>query len=122
MDFMEGRSERIQPEYGRMGNPTVSAVEKRLAALEGAERAVLFSSGMAAITTLFMTILAKGDHLILTDDCYKKTRLFADYMDKYGVETSIVEPGLDAVIAAIRPQQNLFLQRFPPIHISGFQT
>ncbi len=110
---MEGRSSRVQPEYGRMGNPTVSAVERRLAALEGAERAVLFSSGMAAITTLFMKILAQGDHLILTNDCYKKTRLFAEYMDKYGVETSIVEPGLDAVIAAIRPTTKFIFTEIP---------
>ena len=46
--LVEGRSERRQPEYGRMGNPTVTCVEGRLAALEGAEKAQLFASGMAA--------------------------------------------------------------------------
>ncbi|MFH1965530.1 MAG: aminotransferase class I/II-fold pyridoxal phosphate-dependent enzyme, partial [Acidobacteriota bacterium] len=113
MDFMEGRSERVQPEYGRMGNPTVSAVEKRLAALEGAERAVLFSSGMAAITILFLTMLAKGDHLILTDDCYKKTRMFAFFLEKYGVETTIVAPCLDAVIAAVKPSTKFIFTEIP---------
>lgn len=113
MDFMEGRSGRVQPEYGRMGNPTVAAVEKRLAALEGAERAVLFSSGMAAITTLFMTILAKGDHLILTDDCYKKTRMFASFLEKYGVMTTVVAPCLDAVIAAVKPSTKFIFTEIP---------
>lgn len=113
MDFMEGRSGRVQPEYGRMGNPTVSAVERRLAALEGAERAVLFSSGMAAITTLFLSILAKGDHLLLTDDCYKKTRMFAAFLDKYGVETTIVEPGLESVIGALRPSTKFIFTEIP---------
>ncbi len=113
MDFMEGKSERVQPEYGRMGNPTTSAVEKRIAALEGAERALLFSSGMAAITTLFLATLSRGDHLILTDDCYKKTRMFAAFLGKYGVETSIVEPGLDKVMDAVRPSTKFIFTEIP---------
>ncbi len=113
MDFMDGKSDRRQPEYGRMGNPTVNAVEKRLAALEGAERALLFSSGMAAITTLFLSFLAKGDHLVLTDDCYKKTRLFAAFLQKYGVETTIVKPDLKAVIGALRDKTRFIFTEIP---------
>lgn len=113
MDFMEGRSDRTQPEYGRMANPTTTSVEKRLASLEGAERALLFSSGMAAISTLFLSVLSSGDHLVLTDDCYKKTRLFAFFLEKYGVETSIVKPGLESILAALKPATKFIFTEIP---------
>lgn len=113
MDFMEGRSGRIQPEYGRMGNPTTSAVEKRLAALENAERAILFSSGMAAVTTLFLALLSKGDHLVLTDDCYKKTRLFASFLGKYGIETSVVGLELNEILEALTPSTKFIFTEIP---------
>ena len=51
-------------EYGRYGNPTVRVVEQRLAALEGGEEALLYSSGMAAVTTSLLTFLKAGDHII----------------------------------------------------------
>ncbi len=62
---VEGREE-----YGRYGNPTVQAVERKVAALEGADDAVLFSSGMAAITSLLLASLPTGAHIVMTDDCY----------------------------------------------------
>ena len=96
-----------------MGNPTVKSVEKRLAALDGAERAVLFSSGMAAITTLFLSVLGKGDHLVLTDDCYKKTRLFALFLEKYGVGTSVVKPGVKEVIGALKDNTKFIFTEVP---------
>src|SRR5271165_3996491 len=52
-------------EYGRYGNPTVRAVEERLAALEGTEDAALFSSGMAAITTAILALVGGGQHVVL---------------------------------------------------------
>jgi len=60
-------------EYGRYGHPTQLAAERKLAALEEAEDAVLFSSGMSAITTTLLLLLKAGDHLIITDDAYKRT-------------------------------------------------
>jgi cystathionine gamma-synthase len=51
-------------EYGRYGNPTVNAVERKLAALDGGEDAVLFSSGMAAVTTTLLAILPAGAHIL----------------------------------------------------------
>ena len=73
---MEGRAARGE-EYGRYGNPTRQAVEAKLAALEGAEAACLFSSGMAAVTTTLLAMLRSDAHVVFTDDCYRKTRQFA---------------------------------------------
>ena len=60
-------------EYGRYGNPTAKIAEKRLADLEGAEDCVVFTSGMSAITTTILTLVQSGDHIVITDDSYKKT-------------------------------------------------
>src|SRR5512140_940609 len=78
--FMTRRAQGVANEgredYGRYGNPTVQAVERKVAALEGAEDAVLFSSGMAAITSLLLASLPTGTHIVMTDDCYRRTRQF----------------------------------------------
>jgi cystathionine gamma-synthase len=102
-DHFEGRLER--EEYGRYGNPTVRAAEKTLAALEGAGDAALFASGMAAITTSLFAMLKAGDHLVMTSDCYRRTRQFVDKtLARFGVESTLVPPGnLDALAAAIVP-------------------
>lgn len=98
-------------EYGRDGNVTVLAVERRLAALEGGDDAVLFGSGMNAFTTLMLAKLAAGDHIILTDDCYKHSREFClSYLKRFGVETTVVPMDDYAGMAgAIRPDQTRFL-------------
>src|SRR2546428_11280787 len=64
-------SQKAQKEwqYGRTGNPTRSALETNLAALEEAKHGLCFSSGMGGITTA-LTLLKKGDHVVVTDDCY----------------------------------------------------
>lgn len=92
-------------EYGRYGNPTVRAAEEKLAALEGTEDAVLFPSGMAAVTTTLLAMLKSGQHVVLTSDCYRRTRQFLEgALAKFGVESTVVPPGdLDALAAAIRP-------------------
>jgi cystathionine gamma-synthase len=112
--YLEGSSERRQPEYGRMGNPTVSLVESRLAALEGAEKAQLFASGMAAVTTLFLHYLTSGDHLILINDCYKRTRDFAlNFLSKFGIRTSVVPPLLKEVKKAVEPDTRMIFTETP---------
>lgn len=92
-------------EYGRYGNPTISAVEARLAALDGAEDAVLYSSGMAAVTSFLLTILRTGQHVVMTNDCYRRTRQFCQtYLARMGIETSVVPCGdYEALEAAIIP-------------------
>lgn len=102
-DHFEGRSER--EEYGRYGNPTVRAAEENLAALDGAEDAALFSSGMAAVTTTLLALLKSGDHVVMTSDCYRRTRQFVGtVLGRFGVTATLVEPGdHDALEAAIQP-------------------
>jgi cystathionine gamma-synthase len=113
VEFMEGRRER-PPEYGRYGNPTVAAAEAKLAALEGGDAAVLMASGMAAITTTLLAMLKQGQHLVLTADVYRKTRVFArDTLARFGVEVDVVEPTVEAVAAAIRPTTKVLFTESP---------
>ncbi len=102
-DHFEGRVTR--DEYGRYGNPTVAVAERKLAALEAAEDCALFASGMAAITTALFTLLRGGQHVILAADGYRRTRQFVtQFLARYGVEHTLVEPGdLAAIAAAIVP-------------------
>jgi cystathionine gamma-synthase len=101
--YFEGDFDR--EEYGRYGNPTVRAAEAKLAALEGAEDAALFGSGMAAVTTALFELLKAGDHLVLTSDCYRRTRQFVGrFLGRLGIESTLVEPGDEkALRAALRP-------------------
>src|SRR5689334_3583694 len=81
-------------EYGRYGNPTVLEVERRLAALDDAEDALLFASGMAAISTAMLALVKAGDHVVLFRDAYRKTRAFVEgLLGRFGVEHTLVEPG-----------------------------
>ena len=113
VDFMRGEVERPN-EYGRYGNPTVSAAEAKLAALEGASGAVLMASGMAAITSTLFAMLRSGQHVVFTADVYRKTRVFAaQILGKFGVETDIVAPNVEAIAAAIRPTTKIIFTEAP---------
>ncbi len=107
---VEGRTE-----YGRYGNPTLSSVETKLAQLEGAGEAILFSSGMAAVTTTLLSLLSAGDHLIITDDSYRRTREFClTMLKRLGIECSLVPAGeLDQLELAIRPETKLIVSESP---------
>jgi len=111
--YQEGRLRR--DEYGRYGNPTWRAVERKLAALEGGEDAVLFASGMCAATTTFLAMLPQGSHLVVTSDCYRRTRQFIrQYLTKLGVETTMIEPADPQKLAeALRPETKLFFTESP---------
>lgn len=102
-------------EYGRYGNPTVRAVEAKLAALEGAQDAVIVSSGMAAVTSTLLLLLSAGQHYILTDNCYHSTLAFSrDFLKRFGIECSFVPCGDYAAIeAAIRPNTRLIFSESP---------
>ncbi len=112
-DFQEGKSKR--EEYGRYGNPTWRSVERKISALEGGEETVLFASGMCAATTTFMALLPEGGHLIVTSDCYRRTRQFINqFLSRMGVETTVIEPSnLGAFEAAIRPNTKIFFTESP---------
>src|SRR5829696_8896757 len=77
IDYMERKTwgdGEDREEYGRYGNPTVNAVERKLAALDGGDEAVLYASGMAAVTSLLLTVLPTDSHIVMTNDCYRRTR------------------------------------------------
>jgi len=107
--------EPLRGEYGRYGNPLQETVERKLAALEGAERALVYSSGMAAITSTLLTLLHTGDQIILTSDCYRKTRQFAiEFLGRLGIGCAVVAPDdLVALEAAIQPHTRLLLTEAP---------
>jgi cystathionine gamma-synthase len=113
VDFMEGRIDRPH-EYGRYGNPTVDAVQRKLAALEKAEDALCFSSGMGAITTTLLSMLRAGQHVVFTADVYRKTRVFASQvLARFGVESSVVPPDAAAIADAIRPTTRVVFTETP---------
>jgi len=113
IDYQEGKLDR--EEYGRYGNPTWRAVERKLSELEGGEETVLFASGMCAATTTFLALLPKGSHLIVTSDCYRRTRQFIqEYLARMNVEVSVIEPSDPAAFeAAIRDETVLFFTESP---------
>ena len=77
--------------YTRSGNPTVQAVAQQLAVMEGGESALIFSSGMAAITCSLLTLLRSGDHVICHNEIFSQTRTFFDtVLNKFQVTVSYV--------------------------------
>jgi len=78
--------------YTRGYNPTIEVLEKKVAALEYAESAKLFSSGIAAISAATMAFLKCGDSVICVNDCYGWTKtLFGEYLQRFGIETIFVD-------------------------------
>jgi cystathionine gamma-synthase len=116
VQYMRGEdTDPEREEYGRYGNPTVRELERRVAAMERTDDSVAFSSGMAAITTTLLSLLQKGDHVVLFRDCYRRTRQFVtSWLDRYGVSATIVPPGdLDAMEAAISERTRLVVTESP---------
>ena len=113
IDFIEQKQQR--EEYGRYGNPGEKVVEKKLAALEGGEDAILYASGMAAFVGLFMTKLSAGDEVVFFDECYHRSREFcAKHLSRFGVVTRQVKAcDYDAMAAAITPRTKLLVSESP---------
>ncbi len=101
--------------YSRFTNPTVQAFERRIAALEGAERAVATSSGMAAILSAVLSLLKAGDHVVCSRSVFGSiVSLFDKYLSRAGIETTYVDPTDNSDWrAAIRPQTRLFFLESP---------
>ncbi|WP_213074769.1 O-succinylhomoserine sulfhydrylase [Acinetobacter pittii] len=101
--------------YSRFTNPTVSMFEKRLAALDGAERAVATSSGMGAILSVAMAYLKAGDHVICSRAVFGSVvALFEKYIAKFGVDITFVDLcDLDEWKNAVRPETKLFFVESP---------
>lgn len=113
IDFIEEGQPR--EEYGRYGNPGERVAERKLAALEGGEAAVLYSSGMAAIVGLLMSKLNAGDEVIFFDECYHRSREFCSkHLSRFGVKTVQVRAcDYDAMAAAITPRTRLLISESP---------
>jgi cystathionine beta-lyase/cystathionine gamma-synthase len=99
--------------YSRAGNPTVSALERRLAALEGADYAKCFSSGLSATTVLFLSLLKAGDRLVVSEVCYGGTvRLLQQIFASFGVNAEFIDTADESeLISALRkPAKLVFIE------------
>jgi len=112
-DYTKHGKERF--EYGRYGNPTEKVAERRLAALGGGEDCVVFGSGMSAIITTILALVRSNDHIVITDDAYKKTLEFCSaYLQRFGVDCTIVPFGdYDAIDSAVRPNTRFIFSESP---------
>ena len=92
--------------YSRTGNPTVHAVEERLASLEGGDQAVLVSSGQAAVVVALLALAGAGDHIVVSEHIYEGTRgLLLDNLARLGITTTFVDTSdLDAWRGALTPR------------------
>ena len=113
VDFKEGRINK--GEYGRYGNPTISAAERKIAELEHADDALLWASGMCTITSMLLTMLRAGQHMIITADSYRRTRQFCDSMlQRLGIAVTVVPPGQpQAIEAAVCDHTRLLFSESP---------
>lgn len=110
--------------YTRISNPTIEIAEIKIAALEGAEAARCFSSGMAAITASLMSIIEKDCHIICPINVYGPTKLFLEtYMAKFGVETTFVScMDTDEIEAVIRPNTRAIYLESPLSNVFTLQN
>ncbi|MGA7380314.1 MAG: aminotransferase class I/II-fold pyridoxal phosphate-dependent enzyme [Terriglobales bacterium] len=101
--------------YTRYGPPTVTAAEKAIAELEGTERALVFASGMCAITTPILGLLKSGDHVVAQRDIYGgATKFLGQWLPKLGIETTFVDTGdYEQYERAIRPNTRLLYVESP---------
>lgn len=113
IDYIEQGQSR--EEYGRYGNPNEAVVERKLAALEGGEEAIVYSSGMAALVGLVMTKLSGGDEIVFFDECYHRSREFcAKHLARFGVVTRQVEAcNYGAMDEAINQNTKLLVSESP---------
>ncbi|MCX4568873.1 cystathionine gamma-synthase [Streptomyces albogriseolus] len=108
-------------EYSRSANPTRTALEENLAALEGGRRGLAFASGLAAEDCLLRTLLAPGDHVVIPNDAYGGTfRLFAKVVARWGVEWSVADTSEPAAVrAAITPKTKVIWVETPSNPLLG---
>lgn len=118
LDFMRRKESGglpVRDEYGRYSNPTQTTAERKIAALEGGARALLFASGMNAITTTLLTLLSSGDHVVMVEGAYRRTVEFArEFLPRWGIETTFVpidDP--DALKGAVRSNTRVIMSETP---------
>jgi cystathionine gamma-synthase len=113
LDYLRQGHDR--EEYGRYGNPNEKVVERKIAALEGAQDAIIYSSGMAAVVGLLMCKLSAGDQIVFFDQCYHRSREFCvKHLSRFGVVTHQVKTGdMDAMQAAINSKTKMIVSESP---------
>ena len=100
VESFEKREQRYV--YGRRGTPTSEALEQAIACIEGGARTWLAPSGAAAISTVLLSFLKAGDHILVTDSVYLPTRKMCDgVLKRFGVETTYYDPTIGAGIAGL---------------------
>lgn len=114
-EALQMENERVGHVYTRWSNPTLRALESRLALLEKAESAVVFASGMAAVSAVMFGLLSAGDHVIASEVCYAGTvELLGNHLPRFGVQASLVDTSdLLAVQNALRPNTKLVYLETP---------
>ncbi|MET8678608.1 cystathionine gamma-synthase [Streptomyces sp. NPDC004647] len=108
-------------EYSRSGNPTRTALEENLAALEGGRRGLAFASGLAAEDCLLRALLVPGDHVVIPNDAYGGTfRLFAKVVERWGVQWSVADTSnASAVRAAVTDRTKVIWVETPSNPLLG---
>ena len=110
--WAEGKSKVYM--YTRDGNPTLATAERKIAALEGAEDAVVASSGMAAISSTLLSVLGNGDEVISTAQVYGGTyRLMRDIFPRFGITVRHVESSLEGIEKLVSPRTKCFYVETP---------
>ncbi len=101
--------------YTRLGNPTLTELEAKVAALEGGEAAIGAASGMAAISTALVTLLKKGDHIVAGDALYGCTHSFiSEILPQYGIEVTMVDTSdLKNIENAMKPNTKVIYVETP---------
>ncbi|MDX2444420.1 MAG: PLP-dependent aspartate aminotransferase family protein [Bacteroidales bacterium] len=101
--------------YTRIGNPTIDVLEKKLAELENGFGGIALSSGMAAVSTVYMALLKQGDHMISTSAVYGPSRgVMETHFSKFGVEYSYIDTSdLNEIEKAIKPNTRLLYIETP---------
>jgi cystathionine beta-lyase/cystathionine gamma-synthase len=106
------RKEALYPRY--FNTPNQEAVVRKICALEGAENGVLFSSGMAAISTTVLALVRQGDHVVMLDALYGGTHAFAtDTFNSFGIRYSFSATDADAVAQATTPETKAIIIESP---------
>lgn len=102
-------------EYGRYGNPTREAAERKLAALDDAERCLLFDCGMSAVSTTVLALCDQGSHVVITDDAYKQSLSFVTKaLPRFGISSTVVPMNdYGAMADAVRPETVMIISESP---------
>ena len=114
-DALLMESEEPPYAYTRWGNPTLGALEERLAAMEGAQAAMVTATGMAAVSAVLLTFLSQGDHVVANEVCYAgSVELFGEHLPRLGIGVSLVDTSdVEQVRSALRPETRLIYVETP---------